>query len=171
MSKPQSNEYPAEKNRTSYSGTPKAFSHIKKIGPEHNRVASGEREKAPLHYHAPKIKNLFQQAHEGPREALGKPKKHIVYTPSGSVVAKVHAKHDEEKLLRNRKKDLQMKQWREAKITHSRHFNSKTIKPVHLREQSTPEILQCHSRKAALQKRLAKKKEQERSRTREGPQR
>jgi len=40
--------YPSPEHPVSYSGTPKAFSHVKKIGSEYNNTASGEREKARL---------------------------------------------------------------------------------------------------------------------------
>ncbi|TWT41388.1 hypothetical protein [Botrimarina hoheduenensis] len=148
--------YPKPGNSVSLSGPPQAFSHIKKIGSEYNQVSSGEREKAPLRYHAPPLKQHFVAAHEGPRETTGKPDLHAIYTPSGKVIAEIHSKLDQEKLARNRQKDLQMKRWREAAVTTSRRFNAVTIRPVHLRESNTPEVF-AKARQAALKKRLQQK--------------
>lgn len=155
MSKNKSSVYPSSGHPVSLSGTPKAFSHIKKIGPEYNNAASGEREKAPLRHYAPRMKEAFDKAHEGPREKIGEPKLHAIHTPSGKVVAEVHSKHDNDARLRNLKKDLQMKRWREAK-----RLNAKAIKPMHLRQAETPKVFSAEARKAALKKRLLQKKEQ-----------
>lgn len=143
----------------SLSGKPKAFSHVKNVSKGYNYASSGKREKEPLRHHAPKMKKDFGKAHEGPREKTGKPEKHFIHTPSGKVVVEVHAKHDQEIVLRNRKKDLQMKKWREAKQTTTKRFNARTMLPQHLRTKKTPQVFSAESRKAFLKKRLETKKE------------
>jgi len=163
MSKQAGGGYPSPGKEASLSGPPKVFSHIKKIGPEYNNVASGEREKAPLRHYAPRMNKAFRKAHEGPRETIGKPQKHKVYTLNGIVEAEIHSREDHKKRLRNLKKDLQMKQWREAKYTMTKRFNARTLKPVHLRDQKTPGVFQAAARKAALKKRLEQKKDNAKS--------
>ena len=98
---------------SSLSGRPKAFSHVKNIRPEFMMAATGLREKAKLKGKAPELRKAFRKAHEGPREELGKPRLHKIYTPHGERVAAVHSKIDQAKAARNRQKDLQMKKWRE----------------------------------------------------------
>jgi hypothetical protein len=152
--------YPSPGYPMSYSGKPEAFSHVNQVGPEYNHASSGERERSVLRRMAPRVKQAFVAAHEGPREKIGEPKRHAIYTPSGKVVAEVHTKHDNEARLRNLEKDRQMKQLREVKLTLSRRFNSRVIQPVHLREIKVPEVLTTAARKAALKDRLEHKYEQ-----------
>jgi len=150
-------KYPAYMQLPSYDGkrlpdeyflsTPIPFQHIKKLRPEYNMGATGEREKAPIRRRAGNITKKFEAAHEGPREKVGKPKQELIYTISGNVAREVHAKHDREAARRNQAKDRQMQQYRDVKITNSRKFNARSIVPTHLREKVTPEIFARGNRK------------------------
>lgn len=149
-------KYPAYMYLPSYNGkrlpdeyfesTPVELQHIKKMRPEYNMASTGEREKAPIRRRAPKAKKEFSTAHEGPREVVGKPETKFIYTPLGKVAYEVHAKHDREAVLRNRKRDRQMKQWREARRSKSRIFNTRAMAPQHLREQQIPQVFSQQNR-------------------------
>ena len=136
---------------SSLSGRPKAFSHVKSVRPEFQMAATGLREKAKLKAKAPELRKAFRKAHEGPREKLGKPRLHKIYTPKGNVVAAVHSKIDQAKAARNRQRDLQMKQWRERKVPQP----TRVGRPKHLLKKRAPEVFanaaKQHSVKAMLQ--------------------
>lgn len=127
---------------------------------QYNQAASGKREKEQLRGRAPRVKQAFQTAHEGPRERLAEPHLQADCQPSPAVVAAVHKQHDEMKRWRNREKDEQMQAWREAKISTSRHFNTVAMCPPHLREQIKPEVLSQHNPGDALKQRLQQKRDQ-----------
>lgn len=136
-----------------YFGTTKHFGHVKAITPEYNMASSAEREKAPIRMKAANMGKAFSAAHEGPREKTGKPEIHHILTPKGNVAYEVYKKHDEEKVLRNRKKDLQMKMWRETRISRPRKFNTRAMAPIHLREKVTPRVFSQHGKREAEQRR------------------
>ncbi len=159
MSEKSGGGYPKPGHEVQWTSPSSHFSHVKKIGPEYNMAATSEREKAPIRRRAPELNNTFQKAHEGPREKLGKPELHAIYTPSGKVMAEIHTKEDEAKRLRNRQKDMQMKRWREVKITKTRQFNTLAMLPMELRPHRTPEVFAKHSKKAALKKQLDQKQD------------
>lgn len=124
-----------------YDGVPLEFQGLARTTPEYNMASTGEREKAPLRSRVAKAKGSFVEAHEGPREEVGKPKKHLILTPSGNVEREVHTKQDQEAAKRNQQKDAQMQAWRDIKIGTTRRFNTRTMRPEHLRERVTPEVL------------------------------
>lgn len=129
-----------------YDGVPMEFQGLARTTPEYNMASTGEREKAPLRSRAAKPKENFAKAHEGPREKVGTPEKHLILTPGSSVVREVHAKQDQEAAKRNKEKDAQMQAWRGIKIGTTRKFNTHTLRPEHLRERVTPEVLRNRGR-------------------------
>lgn len=129
-----------------YDGLPLEFQRLARTTPEYNMAATGEREKAPLRSRVAKAKESFAEAHEGPREKVGTPEKHLILTPGGSVEREVHAKQDQEAAKRNQEKDAQMEAWRGVKIGTTRKFNTRTLRPEHLRERVTPEVLRVQRR-------------------------
>lgn len=150
----------------SLSGKPKAFSHVKSTRPEFMMAATGEREKAKLRAKAPKVKQQFSKAHEGPREKLAKPQLQPAPRPKGSITQEVHTQVEREKQLRNRQRDEQMKRWRERKVPQP-------IRPrrpqIDLKKTSPTEYLdRAEKKKQAfeqlLQQKQARKRRQGRSR-------
>ncbi|MEM1186713.1 MAG: hypothetical protein AAGI53_17145 [Planctomycetota bacterium] len=141
-------------NASSLSGRPKAFAHVKSVRPEFGMAASGEREKASIRARAPNFGKAFDKAHEGPREELGEPRKHHIYTLHGKVAAAVYSKVDREKLARNRQKDLQMKKWRERKAPQPMRTN----RPKHLLKKQSPEVFADATKKRSFEQILQAKK-------------
>lgn len=126
-----------------YDGKPLEFQRLARTTPEYNMAATGEREKAPLRARTSDVKKSFSTAHEGPREKVGTPEKHLILTPGGNVEREVYAKQDQEAAKRNQQKDAQMRAWRSIKIGTTREFNTRTLRPEHLRERVTPEVLRA----------------------------
>jgi hypothetical protein len=155
---------PARRSAASLSGRPHAFAHVKSLRPEFQQTASGAREQAQLKSKAPALQRAFRQAHEGPREALGKPQLRLHPTPHGAVVAAVHAKVDLEKRARNRQKDRQMKAWRERKVPQP----SPAARPQRLLKKRSPDVLAGATKKRTVAEILQQKKSQSRSRSRGG---
>lgn len=129
-----------------YDGVPLEFHGLRRAAPEYNMASTGEREKAPLRSRVAKAKESFAEVHEGPREKVGTPEKHLILTPRGNVEREVHAQQDQEAAKRNREKDAQMQAWRGIQIGTTRKFNTRTLRPEHLRERVTPEVLREHGR-------------------------
>lgn len=164
----QSNKRPS--NATSLSGRPKAFSHVKGIRSEFMMASTGEREKAiakaKLRAQAPKLKNEFHKAHEGPREKQAKPNLHPVPRPKGAVVKEVHTQVEREKQARNRQWDEQMKAWREGRTLQP---SPRQRPKIDLRKTAPTEYLAKAEKKKQefeqlLQQKQAKKQRRGRSR-------
>lgn len=130
-----------------YASTPTDFLGVEKLTPGYNMASTAQRERAPVRIRAPIAQRHFAKAHEGPREATAEPAKQYILTPGGKVAYEVHTKEDQQKAIRNRKKDAQMKAWREAKITTARKFNTRAMRPEHLREKVTPAVFRRQPRR------------------------
>lgn len=150
---------------SSLSGRPRAFAHVKSQRPEFMMAATGEREKAirkhKLKQRAPKLQKSFGKAHEGPREKLAKPKKQRVPTPKGSVVTEVHTQVEREKRARNRRRDEQMKKWRERRIEPSHGVRGK-----HELKKQTPDVRLKAEKKRQFEQMLNAKRAMRRGRSR-----
>ena len=157
MKKP-TNQRPGK--ASSLSGRPKAFSHVKGIRPEFQMAATGLREKAKLKARAPELRKAFRKAHEGPREKLGKPRLHNIYTPNGKTVAAVHSKIDAAKAARNRQKDLQMKKWRERKVPQP----TRTDRPKHSLKKTAPEVFAKAGKQRSVKELIQQKQARSRGR-------
>lgn len=155
----------ASRSADSLTGRPKEFSHVKSTRPEFMMAATGEREnaklKAKLQKQSPKLKKDFKKAHEGPREELAKPKKELAPTPRGNDAQEVHTQVEREKQARNRRRDQQMKRWRERRVE-----TSHGARPEHELKKQTPDIRQEAKNKRQIQQMLLAKQAMRRGRSR-----
>ncbi|TWT48927.1 hypothetical protein [Botrimarina hoheduenensis] len=141
----------------SLSGRPKAFSHVKSPRPRFQQAANVVQAKKPTQAMATGVKKQFGKAHEGPREKLAKPKKQLVPTPKGNEVEEVHTQVEREKQARNRRRDQQMKKWRERRIEPShgarpKHELKKQTPDVHLKAEKKRQFQQMLQAKRAMRR-------------------